>query len=135
MYISAATLDDLLHKVFKKLLKTGTPVRPSRGKAIESIAVLMQIKNPRARLSLTETKGKLSSCLGELLWYLAGSKSLQFIAYYLPRYRKESEDGRTVFGGYGPRLFAMRGRYDQVKNVLPLLRKRDSRRAVIQLLD
>jgi thymidylate synthase len=135
MFISAPTLDDLLREVFSSLLKTGNPIRPSRGKAVESIAVLLQLKNPRARLSLTETKGKLSSCLGELLWYLAGSKNLGFIAYYLPRYKKESEDGRTVFGGYGPRLFSMRRRHNQVKNILSLLKKRDSRRAVIQILD
>jgi len=136
MYISAPTLDDLLHRVFGRLLKSGNRIRPSRGKAAESIAVLMQIKNPRARLSRSETKGRLSSCLGELLWYLSGSKNLRFIAYYLPRYTDESEDGRTIYGGYGPRLFAMRGRHDQVRNVLTMLRKkRDSRRAVIQLLD
>jgi thymidylate synthase len=74
--------------------------------------------------------------LGELLWYLAKSKDLKFITYYLSRYRKESEDGRTVYGGYGPRFFAMRDRHNQVATVLNLLKKkRDSRRAVIQLFD
>ena len=135
MYIKAATLDDLLRGVFDKLLRSKNRISPRRGKATESIAVLLQITNPRARLSLTETKARFSSCLGELLWYLAKSKDLQFITYYLSRYQKESEDGRTVYGGYGPRLFHMRGT-DQIKNVLDLLKhKRDSRRAVIQLFD
>ncbi len=135
MYISAGTLDDLLRRVIPKLLKSRNHIKPTRGNATELIGVLLQLTNPRARLSLTETKGRLSSCVGELLWYLAKSKDLQFIAYYLSRYRKESEDGRTVYGGYGPRLFGMR-RHNQVGNVLALLkRKRDSRRAVIQLFD
>lgn len=135
MYIRARTVDDLLHTVLKQLLNSKNRIRPSRGPATESIAALLQITNPRARLSLSETKGKLTSCLGELLWYLAGSKSLRFITYYLSRYKEESEDGRTIYGAYGPRLFALRGR-DQITNILKLLRKkRDSRRAVIQLFD
>jgi thymidylate synthase len=69
------------------------------------------------------------------LWYLAGSRALDFIEYYVPRYREESEDGKTVHGAYGPRLFRMRG-HDQVANVIALLKERPtSRRAVIQLFD
>lgn len=135
MHIRARTVDDLLHRVLEKLLASKDRIRPSRGTATESTAALLQITNPRARLSFSETKGKLSSCLGELMWYLAASKNLRFITYYLPRYEKESEDGRTVYGGYGPRLFALRGR-NQIANILGLLqKKRDSRRAVIQLFD
>jgi thymidylate synthase len=70
-----------------------------------------------------------------LLWYLAGPKTLDFIEYYVPRYRAESDDGVTVHGAYGPGLFQMR-RHDQVANVLNLLKARPtSRRAVIQLFD
>ncbi len=134
MYISAPTVDDLLRPVFEKLLKSKNRIKPTRGHATESIAVLLQITNPRARLSRSETKGRLFSALGELFWYLAGTKNLQFITYYLSRYRNESEDGRTVYGGYGPRLFSRRK--NQVANVLALLRhSRDSRRAVIQLFE
>jgi len=71
--------------------------------------------------------------LGELLWYLTRRSDLGFIEYYIPRYVKESEDGSTVFGGYGERMFAYGG-INQVANVLTLLRARpDSRRAVIQV--
>lgn len=135
MYITARTLDDLLHDVLSKLAKSKNTINPTRGKATEIPTVLLQIRNPRARHSLSETKGRLSSCLGELLWYLAGSKDLKFIAYYLSHYRDESDDGRTVYGAYGPRLFSMRG-INQIENVLKLLRKNPyTRRAVIQLFD
>src|SRR2546426_11367513 len=83
MYIVADTLDDLLRVVFSNLLKSENRIRPTRGQATELLGVLLQLNNPRARLSLTETKGRLSSCLGELLWYLARTKDLKFIAYYL----------------------------------------------------
>lgn len=135
MYITAGTLDDLLHRVISKLLKSKNRIKPTRGEATELPGVLLQLTNPRARLSRTEKKGVLFSCLGELLWYLAKTKDVRFISYYVPRYKDESDDGRTVYGGYGPRLFNMKGR-DQVGNVLTLLRKNpDSRRAVIQLFD
>lgn len=133
MYIKEKTLDDLLRAVLTILLKTSKEIKPSRGRATECIAVLLEIANPRARLSLSESRGRFTSCLGELLWYLARTNNLKFISYYLSRYKDESEDGKTVYGGYGPRLFG--GPYNQVDNVLKVLRKRDSRRAVIQLFD
>ncbi len=135
MYITEESLDDLLRRVISKLLDSKNRINPTRGKALELNGVLLQITNPRARLSRTEKKGKLFSCLGELLWYLAKSKSVKFISYYVSRYREESDDGRTVYGGYGPRLFNMKAN-NQVANVLALLKRNpDSRRGVIQVFD
>ncbi len=134
MYIPAETLDDLLMRVFEKLLRSRNRVKPTRGETTELTGVLLKIKNPLARLSRTEMKGKLFSCLGELFWYLAKTDDLRFITYYLSRYKKESEDGQTVYGAYGPRLFNMQHKHDQIANVLGLLRENpSSRRAVIQL--
>ncbi len=133
MYITADTLDDLLHRVLEKLLKSKIRVQASRGATVEQGGVLLRLSNPLARLSRSESKRVLFSCIGELLWYLAGSSDLSFIKHYLSRYADESEDGKTIHGAYGPRLFKMRG-VDQVANVLDLLRRKpNSRRAVIQL--
>src|SRR5574340_730228 len=135
MYISAKTLDDLLHRVLQKLLTSRSRVRASRGGNVEIAGALLQLTNPRARLSRSESKRVLFSGLGELMWYLAGSNRVDFIKYYVSRYADESDDGVTVHGGYGPRLFRMHGE-NQVENVLKLLRRRpESRRAVIQLFD
>jgi len=135
MYIPADTLDDLMRRVLGKLVKSRSSNKASRGKTREIRSVLLKITNPRARLSHTEKKGKIFSALGELLWYLAKSNDLEFISYYLDQYRKESEDGETVFGAYGPRLYSLRGN-NQVDHVLQLLaRNPTSRRAVIQLFD
>jgi thymidylate synthase len=135
MYIVEDTLDDLLRRVFEKLLKSKNQINPTKGTATELTGVLLQIKKPRARLSRTELKGTLFSCLGELLWYLARTRDLGFISYYLPRYEEFSDDGQTIYGGYGPRLFDMRNN-NQVENIIALLKSRtDSRRAVIQLFD
>jgi len=136
MYIPATKIDDLMMRVFERLLRSKNRVTPTRGGNVEEIGVLLKLSNPRARLSRTETKGKLFSCLGELIWYLSKSNSLRFIEYYLTRYKENSEDGRSLHGAYGPRLFKLHGRVDQVANVLELLRRNHmSRRAVIQLFD
>ena len=133
-FYSGATLDDVMHWAFKQILEKGEEIRPTKGAAKELSGVLLQITNPLARISRTETKGKPFSCLGELCWYLASTKELSFIAYYLPAYRAYAE-GQEIFGGYGPRLFDWNG-LNQVSNVLDLLkRKPDSRQAVIQLFD
>jgi thymidylate synthase len=139
MYFSDATVDDLLRRVVDKLLSTKRRLTATRGDTIELTGVLLQLINPRARLSLTEKRGKLFSCLGELLWYLSGGNSVHFITHYVPRYRDDCEDGKTIHGGYGPRLFkwARNGAaLEQINNVLKLLKKKPhSRRAVIQLFD
>ncbi|MGO8977373.1 MAG: thymidylate synthase [Steroidobacteraceae bacterium] len=135
MFISAPTLDDLLRRVLTKLLASTNYVTPTKGATTELTCVLLQITNPRARLSRTEAKGTLFSCLGECLWYLAGADDLKFIGYYLKNYKQFSDDGVTLHGAYGPRLFNMR-RHDQVANVIALLKKKPaSRQAVIQLFD
>lgn len=136
MKIAAATLDDLLRRVFSKLLKTDGRAKPTRGKTLELTSVLLTLSNPRARLSQTELRGKIFSCLGELLWYLARSNEVRFIKYYVSRYEQESEDGRTIHGAYGPRLFGANGYQNQIGNIVARLRKNeDTRRAVVQLFD
>lgn len=136
MYIKADKVDDLLRHVLSKLLRISGRITTSRGDAVELTGVLLHLTNPRARLSRTEARGRLFSALGELWWYLAKTNDLRFISYYVPKhYEKESDDGRTVYGAYGPRLFGTRGQ-DQVANVITLLKERpSSRRAVIQLFD
>ena len=133
MQIRADTLDDLLRRVFHKLHTVGRRIAPSRGSALEITAILLHLANPRARLSRSESRGRIFSALGELLWYLSGEDDLSFIRYYIPDYEQYSDDGRTIRGAYGPRLFNNDG-VDQVAQVIALLRSRpDSRRAVIQL--
>ncbi|MFV8577718.1 thymidylate synthase [Ralstonia pseudosolanacearum] len=135
MFMTAETLDDLLLKVYRRLLRGKSSITPSKGECSDLHGVLLQIRNPRARVSRTEQRSTLFSCLGEFLWYVAGSNELSFIQYYISRYDEFSDDGSTVHGAYGPRLFNMRG-VDQVRNVIEKLNSNnDTRRAVIQLFN
>lgn len=135
-YFEADTLDDLLGEVFPRLLNDGGIISASRGNFTEIFGAILVLRNPRARLSRSESKGKVFSALGELFWYLSKANSLEFMEYYLPGiYADESDDKVSVRSGYGERLFGHNG-IDQIQNVINLLKnKPTSRRAVIQLFD
>lgn len=133
--IEANTLDDLLRKTYSTLLeKCPTDFKTSRGNiSHELLGATLVLNNPRARLSTTETKGKLFSALGEFLWYLAKSNDPDFITYYISCYKDEVDDNGKINGAYGPRIFNMNG-IDQFNSVIELLKsKPNTRRAVIQI--
>jgi thymidylate synthase len=128
------TVDDVMRMLMQEIIAHGTQINPSQGPCKEITGVLVEIANPRARLSLTETRGRPFSCLGEFCWYLAGSNELSFIQYYIREYEEYADEGRVI-GGYGPRWFDWHGS-DQIAVVTKQLReKRDSRQAVIQIFD
>ena len=107
--IVADTLDDLLDRLYRNLLDA--PLRrATRGSNREIVGVQFVMRDPRARISRSGDRGKLFSALGELLWYLTRGDELDFIRRYIDAYKHESEDGVTVHGAYGLRLFAMRRR-------------------------
>lgn len=131
MFIKGDTVDDLLKKIFKEIIDNGTDAEPTKGKTKELSGVLLKLTNPLGRISRTEGKGKIFSCLGELLWYLSGSNQLDQIRYYIQDYHKYSDDGETIFGAYGPKLFGADG---QIPAVIESLHERHStRKAVVQL--
>lgn len=135
MRFSGPTLDDLCRAFLPKLLGAPWVATSRKKRATELTGVLLELRHPRARLSRTETRGKPFSCLGELLWYLSRGNDLDFIEYYIPIYRDESEDEQTVYGGYGPRLFDQRGN-DQIQNIIKTLKAGHStKRAVIQIFN
>jgi len=135
MFIVGDTLDDLLRRSFAKTLKEGAWMKATRGRNKELCCVLLALTNPLARLSHTESRGKVFSALGELAWYLAGRNDGKFITYYIDRYKKEVEGDGTIHGAYGPRVFSANGP-SQFKTVINLLQEKPTtRKAVIQVFD
>lgn len=133
-YISRETVDDLMRKVIELIQFSGKRIETGKGGCTEVTGALLELTNPLARLSRTETRGKLFSPLGELCWYLAKSKQLDFIEYYIPKYKEAAEDG-VIPGAYGPRLFAWNG-INQIANVTRRLKERpNTRRAAVQLFE
>ena len=122
MRIAESSLDDLLSETVKALRCSTLEVEPTKGATRELIGVTLELSNPRSRLSVTESRGLVFSCLGEFLWYVSGSNALDHIKYYLSRYGEFSDDGETLHGAYGPRLFG--GSDNQVATVVKLLRRK-----------
>lgn len=134
MHIVEKSFDDLLRKTLLRIQAEGIEIDPTKGKSKELFGVILELTNPRARISHSENRGTIYSCLGEFLWYLAKSNDLDFVQYYIKDYWKFSDDGKTLFGGYGPRIFGPAG-LDQYTRVRTLLAENpSSRKAVIQII-
>lgn len=134
MYLKARTLDDLLLKVFQAILKSKVRLTATKGANSEVSGVCLELLQPRARLSRTEAKGTIYSCIGEFLWYASKSNDVSHMIYYLPKYTDYAEADGTVWGAYGPRIFG--GEPSQWETLVATLSaKSTSRQAVIQLFD
>jgi len=135
MEIERDSLDQVIHALYIQLLKRGREHAGSRGSNRELLGVAIRIRNPRARVSISEDRGRPFSAIGELLWYLSGSDELAFIEPYISAYRDDAVGG-ILEGAYGPRFFSMRDGIDQFQNIENLLKQSPgTRRAVIQLFN
>ncbi|MEP0189649.1 MAG: thymidylate synthase [Erythrobacter sp.] len=135
MEIEQDSLDQAIYALYIELLEHGREHTGSRGKNRELLGVALRIRNPRARISISEDRGRPFSAIGELLWYLSGSDELAFIEPYIGAYQDDAVEG-ILEGAYGPRFFSMRDEIDQFQNIESLLTKSPgSRRAVIQLFN
>jgi thymidylate synthase len=142
-HAKADSLDDLMGAVFKRLLSRSSnnfKVSSRKGSSTEVFGALLELTNPRARLGRSMGRARVFSPLGELMWYLSASNALDFIQYYIPQYPEFSDDGRTLNGAYGPRIFS-KGRacgegapQDQWQRMIEILKRRNgTRNAVIQI--
>jgi thymidylate synthase len=110
-------------------------VAPRGNTSREITDVSYRLSDPRARLPfLPQRPVNVVFNHAEVLWYLAGRDDLDMIAYYAPRLRTYSRDGRRLTGtAYGPKLFGRdSGGTSQWTRVLELLRTDpDTKRAAV----
>lgn len=133
--VAASTLDDLLRKTYSEILDSGVRLTASRGDTHEVVGAMLELENPRARLSRSATRRRLCSALAELCWYLSGSNQPDQIVHYIPIYSKEVEEDGTINGAYGPRIYGT-GANAQIENAVKALNANPStRRAVVQIFD
>jgi thymidylate synthase len=103
----------------------------------EILGLAYRLSNPCERMiRIPERRINIVFNFAEVLWYLSGRDSLDFVAFYAPSMRKYSADGRTLRGtAYGPRIFNFGGAgFNQWDSVIRTLRADpDSKRAVIQI--
>lgn len=102
----------------------------------ELVGVSFSVSNPRARVVTQPERGfNRGFAAGEFLWYLRGAEDVESLRYYNRRTPGFSDDGVSLAGAYGPRIFKSDGRpggqWGRV--VAELVRDPDSRRAVLQI--
>jgi len=127
----------LAREVFYHLDFTASP----RGLEVkEKLGMCFKIKDPLARIPfIPERKFSISYMIAELLWYLSGNNSTEWISYYSSFWKKISDDGNTANSAYGARIFKPNSvianfrfsQWDYVKRELQ--DDSDSRRAVIHI--
>lgn len=96
----------------------GTADRP----AIELIGYSFEVTNPFACLVDSEARSlRLEYCIGSLLWTLAASNDLEYLQSYHPDARNFSDDGISLSGAFGKRLFQYRNEIDQIAAIVKRL--------------
>lgn len=138
MIIEGRYLDEILRKLYAELVVSTDTFEASKGKGQDLLAAKILLKNPRARISATATRGRLVSALAEFCWYMSGSADLGFIRFYLHDYPPEGAMG-SIEEAYGPRLLGT-GEFgysvNQIERVIQRLKEKpDTRRAAIVLLE
>lgn len=138
MTIEGKYLDEILRKLYGELSKSTDTFEASKGKGQDLLGQKVVLKDPRARISATATRGRLISALAEFCWYMSGSADLDFIRFYLKDYPPKDATG-SLREAYGPRLKGT-GEFgyniDQINRAIEKLRKKpDTRRATISLLE
>jgi thymidylate synthase len=131
------TFTDAYVAVLRTIVDDPDHVTFGRAKdAWETRNVSFQLTDPAARtVHLAARRANPVFNHAEFLWYVAGRDDLDMIAYYAPRLRTLSADGRTLTGtAYGPRLFGPTGpdRLSQFQRVLDrIVGELDSKRAAM----
>lgn len=134
VFVSEDTIDDLLRGVSQRVVQDGVRITPTKGDALDLNAAVLELRDPRARLGRSVTRGRLVSPVGELCWYLSGRDDIHQIVYYIKDYERLAEEGKA-WGGYGPRLFKGE-RSGPIHDAINRLRSNpDSRNAVVQIFD
>lgn len=138
MIIEGRYFDEVMRELYTELSTSTDTFEASKGKGRDLLGPKVILKDPRARISATVTRGRLISALAEFCWYMAGSADLDFIRFYLPEYPPEGAEG-SLEEAYGPRLLGTGefGRsFNQLERVIDRLRRKpDTRRAVISILE
>jgi len=118
------------------LVSEGMRSAPRGQQTLELLHQQIVIENPHDNIVYHPARAlDISYAVGELLWYMSGSNSLEHIMYYSKFWEKISDDGATSNSAYGYRIFNPRkfgfSQYDQV--VEKLRNDPDSRQAIISI--
>jgi thymidylate synthase len=110
--------------------KFGGSARATR----ELIATQVAIRNPRARLIVSEVRPfRIDFAIAQVIWALSGSDELAPLAFYHHRGAEFSDNGNTVRSAIGRRVFRSRNGDQMLEAVQKIRNDRSTRRAMIQI--
>ena len=107
------SFEEAYPQLLKTLMDEGAEVSP-RGMLTKEIApVGITINNPKKRvISHKDRKNNYGFMVAELLWMLRKSNDVEEIGHYNRQWFKFSDDGKTLNGAYGQRIFDWDGMFD-----------------------
>lgn len=127
-------IEEAMQQTLLDIRNYGHITSPRGRESKELIGYNFIIDNPRARIAgFKERDLNLYFALGNFLYIAQQSNKLEVIKYYNPRGVNFSDDGETLRGGYGKRIFDIDGvnQWNQVIKELKI--DPDSRRAIITI--
>ena len=125
---SIRAMDLVWLRLLRDVVKHGANVRPRGQLTKELLSSLIIVDMTRPILTIVERKMGYRFMCAEAAWLLSGDDRVATIAPYAPMISKFSDNGRTFFGAYGPKLRS------QLNFVIKTLKAdRDSRQAVINI--
>lgn len=123
--------------VLRKQAESGVLAQSRDGDVVgEVLCAVSCIQDPtRNIIRSPDRKMPVRYAVGEFLWYLSGTDSLDAICNFSKTWERMSDDGKTVNSAYGNRIFSLFG-FDQFDYCYRLLKEHpDSRQAVIHIKD
>lgn len=123
-YVSA---DEMWGDLCEKLFTCGSVHTSRRGATREITGYVARIKDPKSCVVWNNRRNfSPTYACGELMWYLSGSDSGEFIRHYAPSYDQFLNGGRA-HGAYGRRW----AKWQQVELCLNLLREKSNTRQAV----
>lgn len=103
--LTGRTIDDLYGLVLDTLLEEGEPVNPRGLWCREIRGATLVLDSPSHNvLRVAERKLNYAFQVAEWLWIAAGLDDVRTISAYNKRIAEFSDNGKTFYGAYGPRI-------------------------------
>ena len=101
------SVEEAYPQIIKALLEEGEEVSP-RGKLTKELTpACVTITNPKKRVIPSNTrKLNFGFMCAELIWILEASNDVNMISHYNSNWKLFSDDGETLNGAYGKRIFS-----------------------------
>lgn len=132
------TVNESYNTLISAILEEGKSISPRGIETLEISPLAVTITNPLDNIIYNNArKLNYGFMLGELAWILQASDDMNHICWYNKNWSNFSDDGQTLNGAYGKRIFAYGDKkINQFEEAFKLLKEDpESRQASIVLFD